>query len=69
MSAPEVSTTWCPLCGVEMATDAAKCPSCGLAADFARPGRSPISKAALLVMLGGLAGLYLATLAVVAVAR
>lgn len=58
----------CSLCGSPLGAEPGRCPQCGL--HQAGPGRpSPFDRAALWLLGGVLAGVYVVTLVVVAAAR
>ena len=59
----------CPLCGTPVRPDDLRCPSCGYPLDVAPSRLHPPAAVNLGILAAVLAGIYLATLAVVAAAR
>lgn len=61
---------WCPLCGAEVPSGADRCERCDLHLGTDAPGRPrPLPSRAVWGMVGGIAAIWLLTVAVVAVIR
>ena len=68
MTATPQATPHCSVCGAPVASDAARCPSCGLSRPAARGGRV-LGRSGLWLIAAVLLALYIVVLVIVAAAR